>query len=68
MGNITKEDIEFFRFIRSSVCDDFWEKDERGNRLKLLEGWGKAQSEYDRIVKATSYDGIAEDECQCVRP
>lgn len=52
MGSITKEDIEFYKFIQSSVCDDFWEKDERGNRIKLVKGWEEAQKKYDQIVNA----------------
>lgn len=66
MGSITKEDIEFYKFIQSSVCDDFWEKDERGNRIKLVKGWEEAQKKYDQIVNAKDVPKSLD--FPCVRP
>jgi len=66
MGEITLEDIEFYKLLRSSVCDDFWERDERGNRVRLIEGWVAAQEKYDRIVNAANISKHFD--FQCVRP
>ena len=52
MGEITTEDIEFYTLLISSVCDDFWERDERGERLRLVAGWLAAQEKYDQIAGA----------------
>jgi len=44
------QDEQFMRWILSTTAERFWEFDERGQRIKLKAGWGKAQSEYDRIM------------------
>lgn len=49
--NITKQDIEFMRWLDSPACEQFWEKDEKGEKIMLKKGWDVAQEEYNRLKK-----------------
>ena len=44
------QDEQFMRWILSVTAERFWEFVDKGQRVKLKAGWGKAQAEYDRTV------------------
>ncbi len=46
---ITAEDHEFMRRLDSKECEQYWEKDENGEKVILRPGWDKAHTEYNRI-------------------
>jgi len=48
-GTLTKEDIEFLKWLDSKENEKFWVKDENGEKVLLKDGWDKAQEEYNRI-------------------
>ena len=44
------DQIEFMRWLDSKEGEQFWEKDEKGEKSQILRaGWARAQIEYDRI-------------------
>ncbi len=45
-----QQDEQFLKWILSKEAEKYWAWDREGKRMKLKEGWGKAQAEYDRIV------------------
>jgi len=45
-----QQDEQFMKWIMSKEAEKYWAYDREGKRMKLKEGWGKAQSEYDRIT------------------
>jgi len=47
--NISKEDIDFMKWLDSSACEKFWEKDEHGEKIILKAGWDKAKNEYNKL-------------------
>ena len=55
---ITKEDIEFLKWLDSKENEKYWVKDENGEKVLLREGWDKAQEEYKRIKLIA--------DCKCV--
>ena len=46
---LTREDIEFLRWLDSEECEHYWEKDSDGEEVILREGRGKAQEEYKKL-------------------
>ena len=46
---LTKEDIEFLKWLDSKECEHYWEKDSNGEKVVLREGWDKAQEEYKKL-------------------
>ena len=44
--------MEFLNWLGSKECEQYWEKDEEGERVILRSGSDKAQAEFNRI-KAT---------------
>ncbi len=46
---ITTEYLESMRWLDSKVPEQYWEKDETGEKVILRSGWRKAQTEYNRI-------------------
>jgi hypothetical protein len=44
------DQIEFMRWLDSKEGEQYWEKDEKGEKSQILRaGWARAQIEYDRI-------------------
>ncbi len=46
---ITDQDLAFVKWLDSKGCDHYWEKDEKGAKVILRSGWGRAHEEYNRI-------------------
>lgn len=46
---ITKEDIEFMRWLDSKECEHYWEKDANGEKILLRTGWDEAQKHYNKL-------------------
>jgi hypothetical protein len=44
------QDEQFLKWILSKEAEQYWALDRQGKRIKLKEGWGKAQAEFERIV------------------
>ena len=44
------QDEQFSRWVLSETAKHYWDFDEHGQRTKLKPGWGKAQTEYNRIL------------------
>ncbi len=42
---VTAQDI----WLDSKVCEQYWEKDEKGEKVILRSGWDKAQGELNRL-------------------
>ncbi len=38
---LTAEDVEFVRWVDSKEHEQYWEKDERGEKVILRSGWKK---------------------------
>ena len=49
METTAQEDAQFLKWILSEAAKQYWVLDRGGKRMKLKEGWTKAQTEYDRI-------------------
>ena len=49
-SNRVRDDIEFLEWILSDRLKEYWDFDEDGRRLKIKEGWTRAQTEYERIM------------------
>ena len=44
------DQIEFMRWLDSKEGEQYWEKDEKGEKTQILRaGWARAQIECDRI-------------------
>ena len=44
------DQIEFITWLDGKEGEQFWEKDEKGEKSQILRaGWARAQIEYDRI-------------------
>ena len=48
---VTKEDIEFLKWLDSPKQEHYWQKDESGEKVILREGWEKAQQDYNNLKK-----------------
>ena len=46
---ITDEDREFMIWLDCKECEQYWDKDENGEKVILRSGWDKAHEEYNRI-------------------
>ncbi len=46
---ITAEIDEFMRWLERNDCEHYWEKDEKGEKVILRSGWGKAEQDNDEI-------------------
>ena len=47
--NLNPEEIEFIRWLDSKEAEQFWDRDENGEKQILRKGWEKAEIEYNRI-------------------
>ena len=44
------DQIQFIQWLDSKEGEQYWEKDEKGEKSQILRaGWARAQIEYDRI-------------------
>ncbi len=44
------DQINFVKWLDSKEGEQYWEKDEKGEKSQILRaGWARAQIEYDRI-------------------
>ena len=51
------DQIEFVRWLDSKECEQYWEKNEKGEKSQILRaGWARAQTEYDRIKEQLDYE------------
>ena len=51
------DQIQFIHWLDSKEGEQFWEKDEKGEKSQILRaGWARAQIEYDRIKEQLDYD------------
>ena len=51
------DQIEFMRWLDSKEGEQYWEKDEKGEKSQILRaGWARAQIEYDRIKEQLDYE------------
>jgi len=48
---ITKEDIEFLKWLDSPEREHYWQKDANGEKVILREGWDKALQDYNKLKK-----------------
>ncbi len=48
---LTLDDVELLIWFDSDKTDQYWLKDENGNRTILQDGWTNAQKEYNIIKK-----------------
>ena len=58
--NLKQEDLEFVRWLDSKEAEQFWDRDENGEKQILRKGWEKAEIEYNRIkgVKENSENDL----------
>ena len=49
MDHITQIERDFMRWLDSKECEQYWDKDENGEKVILRSGWDKSQAEYNRI-------------------
>ena len=49
MDHITQIERDFMIWLDSEECEQYWDKDENGEKVILRSGWDKAQAEYNRI-------------------
>ena len=47
--NITTDDLECIRWLDGKEAEQYWDRDENGEKQILRSGWDLAQKEYDRI-------------------
>ena len=52
MDHITQIERDFMRWLDSKECEQYWDKDENGEKVILRSGWDKAQIEYNRIKES----------------
>ena len=51
------DQINFVSWLDSKVGEQFWEKNEKGEKSQILRaGWARAQIEYDRIKEQLDYE------------
>ena len=51
------DQINFVKWLDSKEGEQFWEKDEKGEKSQILRaGWARAQIEYDRIKEQLDYE------------
>ena len=51
------DQIQFIQWLDSKEGEQFWEKDENGEKSQILRaGWARAQIEYDRIKEWQDYE------------
>ena len=48
---ITDKDIEFMRWLDGKEGEQYWDKDEKGEKVLLRSGWDNAKKEFDRIAE-----------------
>ena len=49
MDHITQIERDFMIWLDSKECEQYWDKDENGEKVILRSGWDKAQEEYNII-------------------
>ena len=54
---LTNDAMEFMRWLDSKEGEQYWEKDDKGEKTMILRaGWARAQIEYDRIKEQLDYE------------
>ena len=48
-NTITKEDIQFMRWLDSKECEHYWIKNDQGEKVILREGWDEAMKQYKKL-------------------
>jgi hypothetical protein len=51
---LTADDIEFMRWLDSKEGEQYWDRDEKGEKVILRPGWYLAQKHYNEIKKKTN--------------
>ncbi len=46
---LTTHDIEFMRWLDSKEGEQFWDRDDKGDKVILRSGWYLAQKHYNEI-------------------
>ncbi len=52
MDHITQIERDFMIWLNSKECEQYWDKDENGEKVILRSGWDEAQIEYNRIKES----------------
>ena len=52
MDHITQIERAFTRWLDSKECEQYWDKDENGEKVILRSGWDRAYEEYNRIKES----------------
>ena len=56
----TPEESEYLEWILSDRARCYWEFDRNGQRIKMISGWEKAETEYNRILGILGLRGNSE--------
>ena len=62
---VTTEDREFMRWLDSKEGEQYWDKDDKGEKVILRSGWDLAQKEYNRIK---GLKGKSENDLKVIQP
>ena len=46
---LTADDIEFMRWLDSKEGEQYWDRDDKGEKVILRPGWDMAQIQYNQI-------------------
>ncbi len=60
METISPEERDFFEWILTERNRCYWEFDRNGQRIKMIRGWEKAETEYNRILGIIGLGGNSE--------
>ena len=52
MDHITQIERDCMRWLDSKECEQYWDKDENGEKVILRSGWDRAYGEYNRIKES----------------
>ncbi len=63
----TPEELEFFEWILTERNRCYWEFDRNGQRIKMIRGWEKAETEYNRIIGILGLRGNSENDLKVSR-
>ena len=60
METISPEERDLFEWVLSERFRCYWEFDQNGQRIQMVRGWEKAETEYNRILGILGLRGNSE--------
>ncbi len=64
---LTPDERDFWEWILSDRVRCYWEFDRNGQRIKMISGWEKAETEYNRILGILGLRGNSENDLKVSR-